>query len=109
MAARGRDPSERQRNPVAVAVATEAALKRLERALDALDRAIEARMDEDVRRGDLETELHRLGGDRSRLAQSLDSAAARAARLEEANREVSRRLVGAMETIRGVLEKHGGS
>jgi hypothetical protein len=88
--------------------ATEAALRRLSAALDALDRAVEARLEEDRRRGDLETELHRLGGDRSRLAQSLDAAAARAARLEEANREVSRRLVGAMETIRGVLERAGG-
>ena len=51
----------------------------------------------------LEGELQRLGTDRSRLAQSLDAAEARSARLEEANREVSRRLVAAMESIRDVL------
>jgi hypothetical protein len=90
------------------AIATDAALARLERALDAIERAVEARIEEDARRADLELELHRLGGDRSRLAQSLDSAVARAARLEEANREVSRRLVGAMETIRGVLARQQG-
>ena len=44
---------------------------------------------------------------RSRLAQSLDAADARSARLEEANREVSRRLVAAMESIREVLARHG--
>ncbi len=51
--------------------------------------------------------MHRLGTDRSRLAQSLDAAEARSARLEEANREVSRRLVAAMETIREVLARQG--
>ena len=51
----------------------------------------------------LEGELQRLGTDRSRLAQSLDAAEARSGRMEEANREVSRRLVAAMESIRDVL------
>jgi hypothetical protein len=53
-------------------------------------------------------ELQRLGEDRSKLALDLDQSAARSARLEEANREVSRRLVAAMESIRAVLERHGG-
>ncbi|MEP3629477.1 MAG: DUF4164 family protein, partial [Hyphomicrobiales bacterium] len=39
-----------------------------------------------------------------RLAQSLDRAEARSGRLEEANKEVSRRLVNAMETIRSIIE-----
>jgi hypothetical protein len=56
----------------------------------------------------MEEEMHRIGGDRSRLAQSLDSAEARAAQLEEANREVSTRLVAAMETIRAVIARNGG-
>ena len=56
----------------------------------------------------VDAELHRLGTDRSRLAQSLDAAEAKSARLEDANREVSRRLVAAMESIRGVLDRHGG-
>ena len=42
----------------------------------------------------------RVHADRSRLAQELDQAEFRANRLEEVNREVSRRLVTAMETIR---------
>ena len=52
-------------------------------------------------------EVHQLGTDRSRLAQSLDASEGRAARLEEANKEVSRRLVAAMEVIREVLARHG--
>ena len=49
--------------------------------------------------------MQRLNADRSRLAQELDTSEARAERLEEANKEVSRRLVTAMETIRAVLDR----
>jgi len=51
--------------------------------------------------------LARFGGtlDRARLAHELDSSEARAERLEDANKEVSRRLVTAMETIRAVLDR----
>ena len=56
----------------------------------------------------LQDELQRLGEDRSSLAATLDTAETRVARLEDANREVSRRLVSAMESIRSVLETHGG-
>lgn len=85
-----------------------AALQKLEQALDALGDAIERREDEARRRVDLETELHRVGADRSRLAQSLDAAEAKAARLEDANREVARRLVAAMESVRGVIARNRG-
>ena len=81
------------------------ALRRLAAALDLLDEAIERRLEGARAVSSLEGELHRLGTDRSRLAQSLDAAEARSARLEEANREVSRRLVAAMETIREVLAR----
>ncbi len=83
-----------------------AALQKLQQALDALDDAVENREDEERRRVDLEAELHRVGADRSRLAQSLDAAEAKSAKLEETNRDVSRRLVAAMESIRVVI---GGS
>ena len=56
----------------------------------------------------LEDELARAGEDRSRLAQDLDQEKTRAARLEDTNREVSRRLVSAMESIRSILDIHGG-
>jgi chromosome segregation ATPase len=90
-----------------MAAAIDAALKRLEAALDLLEGAIESRLEGAQHVTSLENELHRLGTDRSRLAQSLDAAEARTAKLEEANKEVSRRLVNAMESIRTVLDRQG--
>jgi len=81
------------------------ALERLANAVALLEGAVEGRIEGAEAVSSLEGELHRLGTDRSRLAQSLDAAEARSARLEEANREVSRRLVAAMETIREVLAR----
>ena len=88
-----------------MAVSLDGALKRLEAALDLLEGSLERRFDGERQMAGLEGELHRLGADRSRLAQSLDAAEARTARMEEANREVSHRLVTAMESIRAVLER----
>ncbi len=93
---------------MAGATPIDTAIKRLQAALGHLEDAVDRRVEEDRRHGDLEAELHRIGGDRSRLAQTLDAAEARSARLEEANRDVSRRLVAAMESIRSVIERHGG-
>jgi chromosome segregation ATPase len=83
--------------------AIEAASKRLSSALDALDAAVE-RMAE-VERGalGLTAQIHALDADRSRLAAELDTAAAQSRELETVNREVARRLDGAIETIRAVL------
>lgn len=86
----------------------EAALKRLELSLAALEAAVERRLDHDRSVVGLEDQLSRSDEDRSRLAQDLDQERARAGRLEDTNREVSRRLVTAMETIRSVLEANGG-
>ena len=83
------------------------ALRRLESALVVLEDVIDRRLEDAREVSGLESEVHRLGGDRSRLAQSLDAAEARSARLEDANREVSRRLVAAMELIREMLARHG--
>ena len=52
-----------------------------------------------------EAEVQRMNSDRAKLATELDNSEARAERLEEANKEVSRRLVTAMETIRAVLDR----
>lgn len=83
--------------------AIEAASKRLSSALEALDAAIE-RMAE-VERGEqgLNAQIHALDADRSRLAAELDAMAAQSRELETANREVARRLDGAIETIRSML------
>ncbi|MCX5516364.1 hypothetical protein C3941_16870 [Kaistia algarum] len=83
------------------------AVRRLQAALDALEGVVEDRLGADAKLAELEGELQRIGLDRSRLAQSVDAAESRAERLESANQEVSRRLVGAMETIRGVLDRDG--
>ncbi|KQT54359.1 hypothetical protein ASG43_01755 [Aureimonas sp. Leaf454] len=81
------------------------ASQRLDRALQRLDRAIDGQIEREVFVRDAEEEVQRMTADRSRLAGELDGALARAERLEKANREVSRRLVNAMEQIRGVLER----
>lgn len=78
---------------------------RLNNALDMLERAIDARMERENQLLDTEAEVQRMGADRTRLAESLDEVQARSQRLESSNREVSRRLVDAMESIRAVLDR----
>ncbi len=78
---------------------------RLGRAMDSLEQAVAARLEQEQDYLEAEAEVQRLNADRSRLAQELDGSEAKAERLEEANREVSRRLVTAMETIRAVLDR----
>ena len=80
-------------------------LARLGRAMDALESAVSTRLEHEQDYSEAEAEVQRLNADRSRLAQELDSSEARSDRLEEANKEVSRRLVTAMETIRAVLDR----
>lgn len=84
------------------------AVKRLENALGHLETAVQRRLDADRSLNSLQDDLQRMGEDRSQLAASLDESEERASRLEEANKDVSRRLVTAMETIRSVLDAHGG-
>jgi len=84
----------------------DSALRRLSAALDMLENAVERRIDAGRKIDELEGELQKLGLDRSRLAQAVDAAEARSERLEDANKDVSRRLVAAMESIRSVIEKH---
>ena len=90
-----------------MATPIDTALKRFEAALNSLEDAIDSRLEGALHVADLENELHRLGTDRSQLAQSLDAAKARTAGLEEANREVSQRLETAMASIRAVLDRQG--
>jgi len=82
----------------------ELALKYMERALEHLERSLGARLESETHLDELEAEIQRMNGDRSRLAQELDLSEAKAERLEEANREVSNRLITAMETVRTVIE-----
>ncbi|WP_310618875.1 DUF4164 domain-containing protein [Flexibacterium corallicola] len=83
------------------------ALGRLTAAVGKLETVAHQRLSTDKMVDVLETDIQRLGEDRSRLAATLDSAEARADKLESINKEVSRRLVAAMESIRTVLDKQG--
>ncbi|EBU7498088.1 hypothetical protein DK058_24740 [Salmonella enterica subsp. enterica serovar Typhi] len=78
---------------------------RLGRAIDGLESAVNTRLENEQDYSDAEAEVQRMNADRARLAQELDTSEARAERLEDANKEVSRRLVTAMETIRAVLDR----
>ena len=80
-------------------------IARLGRAMEALEQTVAARLEREQDYAEAEAEVQRMNADRSRLAQELDSSEARAERLEDANKEVSRRLVTAMETIRAVLDR----
>ena len=79
------------------------ATRRLNAALDTLEAAVNRRHEEDRQRDALEAQLQAFGSDRSRLAAELDQVRARSTDLEAANREVSRRLDRAADTIRTVL------
>lgn len=77
----------------------------LEKAIDKLETVVDVRLDREQNLTDAEAEVQRMGADRARLAEALDNAEARSHRLDNVNREVSRRLVDAMEAIRSVLER----
>ena len=87
------------RDPSAIEVAT----KRLQQALDALEVAVERRLDAAREEDKLANQVGLLSADRSRLAAELDAVASRARRLEATNKEVAGRLETAMETIRSVV------
>jgi hypothetical protein len=80
-------------------------LSEMRRAMATLESAVDARIDRERQHHEADGEVRRVHADRARLAQELDQAEFRANRLEEVNREVSRRLVTAMETIRAVLDR----
>jgi predicted nuclease with TOPRIM domain len=80
-------------------------LDRMNRAIAAMEEAVASKAEQDVNYAEAEEEVQRLNADRSRLAQELDNSEARGERLTSANKEVSRRLVTAMETIRAVLDR----
>jgi hypothetical protein len=82
----------------------ETATRRLSLALDQLEAAAERRIEIDRSRTVLTEQVHALDADRSKLAADLDAQTARARKLEEANRDIARRLDAAMQNIRSVLE-----
>lgn len=81
------------------------ATARLEATLKRLEAAVDAQVEREAIVRGVEEEIQRMTADRGRLAGELDTALFRTERLEQTNRDVSRRLVAAMETIRSVLER----
>lgn len=87
--------------------ATERAAERLERALHQLEAAVGRQAERGVAADDLAVEIQMLSVDRARLAERLDQSEGRVARLETVNRDASRRLANAMQSIEAALA--GGS
>ncbi|MET3589242.1 hypothetical protein ABID23_000312 [Bartonella silvatica] len=81
------------------------ALEQLERALRTLEITIINRNAVIDKSNEWEEEIQRMNADRSHLAQALDKSEAQVERLESVNKEVSKRLIKAMETIRIVIDR----
>ncbi|RCK99986.1 MAG: hypothetical protein JSC189_001336 [Candidatus Tokpelaia sp. JSC189] len=90
---------------MATKISLDQAFERIHRALNMLESTIENCLTTQGQFIEIEQEVQRMNADRSRLAQELDTSEARAERLELANKEVSRRLIIAMERIRTVIEQ----
>jgi len=88
------------------AIPIDAAVKRLQLALDTLETALERRLAVERRQVGLAEQVDALTSDRAQLAAELDNATARARRLEVANRDVAQRLEAAIETVRSVITAH---
>ncbi len=83
-----------------------AATQRLKTALNALEAAVDRKLAEDVTVEALKSVTDAHADDRAQLAAQLDEARHRSERLEAANRDVSVRLDGAIDAIRGLLDNH---
>jgi len=84
--------------------AREQAVRRLEAALQTLEVAIGQRLASSAGADGLADAVQMLTSDRARLAETLDGSQARALKLENVNRDVSRRVAAAVDTIRSVLD-----
>ena len=81
----------------------ETATKRLQSALDAIESAVERRLEQDQGQAALASQVHAFDSDRARLAAALDAEVARARGLETVNREVALRLDETIATIRAIV------
>jgi hypothetical protein len=97
MSAPGFSPSRRS-------ALIEDAILRLRASLNALEAAAAHRQEADRSKSTLETELALMQDDRARLAVELDSALARAQRLDTTTDELVRRIDRAIGTVRSVIE-----
>lgn len=85
--------------------AIEKSLTMLIRAVEQLDAVVDAQIEYRHTITDASEEVQRLASNSAKLAKELDNAETRAKRLSAINGEVSRRLVGAMEMVRTVLDQ----
>jgi len=92
-------------NEIATENSYEAAAARLEQALARLDASVRSLNGRTRALARIEADTQKLMAERGRLAAELDKEAARAKRLDDSAADVSRRLIAAMETVRGVLAK----
>lgn len=83
--------------------AMDGAMQRLDAAIEALEAAIGHSATDSRQRDLLESQLQAFGEERSRLSTDLERMRAHSEDLETANREVSKRLEHAADTIRAVL------
>lgn len=81
------------------------AMARLDTVLALLEAAVARRLEADDKDGDRETELALMLEDRARLADELDAASARLARMTATTGAVERRLDRAIGTVEGVLHR----
>jgi hypothetical protein len=100
-------PANGSGNAEPVSADIDAATRRLMGALDALESAVERRVEADRDENELAARIQALGADRSRLADELDGTLVKSRRLERANREIAERLDVAIGTIRSVLDSGG--
>ena len=84
------------------------ALARLDQAIAGLEKAVDKRFSKELSAQALQGDLQRMSKERSELTSTLEQVKSRSEKLEVANEEVSRRLGAAMESVRSVLERHGG-
>lgn len=82
----------------------EAAARRLNTAVEALEVALTRQDVVERAEGDVQQELQILQNDRSRLAQELDTVKERAERLERVNEQVDQRLESAIAVIEEMIQ-----
>ncbi|MBA5723648.1 DUF4164 family protein [Candidatus Liberibacter sp.] len=80
-------------------------LDKIEKAISLLERIVDVHSGNEDCPRQMKEEKQKIHADYLRATKALQQSELRANRLEEVNREVSRRLVTTMETIRAVLDR----
>lgn len=81
------------------------AMARLDTAMALLEASVTRRLEADDKSSDRETELALMQEDRARLADELDAASARLARMTATTDDVEHRLDRVIGTVQGVLHR----